>query len=91
MLPTTTLGVMTAVLISLAAALASTGRSPTAKKTEPKIGQRAVFHDRLRGEADDGVVAVPPGEFAERNARNSSCATGSSTAISNSCADNAVS
>ena len=35
------------------------------KEGQPKIGEAALLHDRLRRQTDDGVVAVPPGEFME--------------------------
>ena len=35
------------------------------KETEPKIGEHALLHDRLRRQAGDGVVAMPPGKFME--------------------------
>ena len=82
---------VTAALTSLLAALASTGRSPTAKNA-------------MRRSAEDTILPRSPaprgrrwrnrraaGRIHGRNARNCFRATGSSTATSNSCADSAVS
>ena len=38
------------------------------KKAEAKIGKAAVMDDRLRRQTDDGVVAMPAGEFMEKMA-----------------------
>src|SRR4051812_15084632 len=38
------------------------------KKSKKKIGKAAVMDDRLRSQTDDGVVAMPPGEFMEKMA-----------------------
>ena len=54
-----------ATLISLPAALASTGRSPTAKNASRRSVKTIAFDDRLRRQAGDGVVAVPAGEFVK--------------------------
>ena len=35
------------------------------KVRKPQIGEDIAFHDRLRRQAGDGVIAVPPGEFVE--------------------------
>ena len=35
------------------------------KEGQPKVGRIIVFHDRLRRQADNGVIAVTPREFAE--------------------------
>jgi len=35
------------------------------KESETKIGDDITFHDRLRSEAGDGVITVPPREFVE--------------------------
>ena len=61
------------------------------KEGHAKVGEDVAFHDRLRRQARDGVVAVPPREFVEEMRGVLLRATGSSTAINNSCDDSAVS
>ena len=56
---------MTATLISLARGLGQYRPIADGKEDQPKVGEHIAVHDRLRREADDGVVAMSPGEFAE--------------------------
>ena len=83
-------GVM-ATLTSLRRGLGQYRPIADRKEGKPKIGEDIAFHDRLRREADDGVIAVPPGEFVEEVRGIRCAAAGSSTATSNSLRRQAVS
>ena len=77
--------------ISLEAALASTGRSPTAKNTGRKSAKDFAAHDGLCRQARRWRSRHAAARIHRRNAPSSPATTGSSTATSNSCAVSAVS